>query len=89
MLLIELLPPALNEQLVTCYVDVASPYHMRQKELQETYHFDCGCNLCAVTKAGKVDPRWALRHQACGGPVPVPGMFGAAKVGEPLHKPAS
>ncbi|KAH8079697.1 hypothetical protein HD553DRAFT_326416 [Filobasidium floriforme] len=61
-----------EEEVSTCYVDVASPYHMRQKELQETYHFDCRCSLCTITQAGKVDPRWALRHPACGGPVQMP-----------------
>ncbi|KAJ9117428.1 hypothetical protein QFC22_004278 [Naganishia vaughanmartiniae] len=61
--------------IVTSYIDVSLPRHMRQKDLMERYHFTCSCSLCEryaprTTETGKrkarvVDPRWCMFHPAC------------------------
>ncbi len=62
------------EQILTSYIDVALPFHLRQSELKETYHFDCRCTLCLKSlekvqpgKGAWVDPRWAVKHPGCAG----------------------
>lgn len=39
-------PIARNEQIVLSYIDATNPHHVRQKELQERYFFDCKCSKC-------------------------------------------
>jgi len=60
------------------------PYHLRQKELKERYHFDCICDLCQKSSQAEkesspswVDPRWAVKHPGCvkNGSAAMPGMF--------------
>ena len=45
-------PIARDEQIVVSYVDATNPRHVRQKELQDKYFFECECSKCSnyVTK---------------------------------------
>ncbi|KAJ4479084.1 hypothetical protein J3R30DRAFT_3702122 [Lentinula aciculospora] len=45
-------------QILTSYIDVTLPTHLRQQSLNETYHFNCLCHLC--TTVDTVDLRAAL-----------------------------
>ncbi|KAF7503433.1 hypothetical protein GJ744_003763 [Endocarpon pusillum] len=50
--IIALRPIARDEQIVVSYIDATNPRHVRQKELQDKYFFDCACSKCSdyVTK---------------------------------------
>lgn len=55
-----------EEELTTCYIDVADPFAQRQAILQQRYAFECNCPLCLkskkalVGKRAKVEAREAL-----------------------------
>lgn len=51
-----------DEEILTAYIDISVPKHIRQADLQDRYHFSCDCDLCE--KEG-VDPRWAVKHSGC------------------------
>lgn len=38
---------ARGEQIFLSYIDATNPRHVRQKELQERYFFDCKCSKCS------------------------------------------
>ncbi|KAG8975731.1 hypothetical protein FRC05_005249 [Tulasnella sp. 425] len=68
---------AAGEEILTSYVDVSLPRHLRIKELQERYMFTCTCSACSRAEDGTVDPREAMKCErpGCRGliPLPVPG----------------
>ncbi|KZT10501.1 SET domain-containing protein [Laetiporus sulphureus 93-53] len=69
--LVSIKPIIPDEEVITSYIDVTLPKHVRQKELQETYNFTCKCRLC--TKALAVDPRESIWcPKSCGGTCPAP-----------------
>lgn len=61
-----------GEELLTSYVDLGLPKHLRQAELKERYFFDCSCSLCS--ESGGIDPRQAFmcRSKSCSGQLPMP-----------------
>ncbi|KAJ7596939.1 hypothetical protein C8J56DRAFT_1001009 [Mycena floridula] len=60
-----------EEEILTSYIDVTLPRDRRQKDLIETYNFECRCELC--THPPPVDLREALWcPKACGGICPIP-----------------
>ena len=50
--ILALRPIARDEQIVVSYIDATNPRHVRQKELQDKYFFECACSKCSnyVTK---------------------------------------
>ncbi|KAL6299437.1 hypothetical protein BKA93DRAFT_742312 [Sparassis latifolia] len=60
-----------DEEVLTAYVDTTLPQAKRQRELEETYNFSCGCALCS--KKLTIDPRASMWcPEKCGGTCPVP-----------------
>jgi hypothetical protein len=51
-----------DEEVLTAYIDISVPKHIRQADLKDRYHFVCDCTLCQKTG---VDPRWVVRHPGC------------------------
>lgn len=72
-----------NPQILTSYIDVSLPRHLRQRELKERYGFDCECSLCKRydPARGRVDPRWCMYDPGCdrAGVVAMPGAFSAGE----------
>jgi hypothetical protein len=68
-----------KSQILTSYIDVSLPRHLRQKDLEARYGFTCACTLCGRfdPARGKVDPRWCIYHPGCdrAGLVAMPGAF--------------
>ncbi|WWC72282.1 uncharacterized protein I206_106244 [Kwoniella pini CBS 10737] len=64
-----------DEEVLTSYIDISSPYHIRQAELLERYRFKCDCVLCEKSNGdeGWVDPRWCVKHIGCKGKGKMPG----------------
>lgn len=56
-----------GQEVLTSYVDVSLPRHMRQTDLKKQYGFDCDCTLCALDLTTNVDPNWCVRHASHGG----------------------
>ncbi|KAG8982437.1 hypothetical protein FRB90_006789, partial [Tulasnella sp. 427] len=52
------IPP--GEEILTSYVDISLPRHLRIKELKERYMFTCVCSACSNDEEGHVDPREAM-----------------------------
>ncbi|KIO17648.1 hypothetical protein M407DRAFT_32673, partial [Tulasnella calospora MUT 4182] len=65
---------AAGEEILTSYVDISLPRHLRIKELQERYMFTCTCTACSRVKDGTVDPREAMKCErpGCSGLIPLP-----------------
>ncbi|RDB18387.1 Histone-lysine N-methyltransferase ASHR1 [Hypsizygus marmoreus] len=60
-----------DEEILTSYIDTTLPKDQRQKALQETYNFDCSCDLCKIST--EIDPREAIWcPNSCGGTCPAP-----------------
>ncbi|WVR09666.1 hypothetical protein IAU60_006741 [Kwoniella sp. DSM 27419] len=57
---------ASQEEILTAYIDVATPYSARQAELLDRYRFECECKLCQYRRQPQwVDPRHCVWHQGC------------------------
>ncbi|KIM40724.1 hypothetical protein M413DRAFT_446114 [Hebeloma cylindrosporum] len=64
---------SVDDEILTAYIDTTLPRDLRQKHLRETYHFTCGCNLCAPPTDASVDWREAMWcPKKCGGICPLP-----------------
>lgn len=64
-----------GQEVLTSYVDVSLPRHLRQADLKKQYGFDCDCSLCSKDLNTAADPRWSVFHPACAknGTGPMPG----------------
>ncbi|GHJ85143.1 hypothetical protein NliqN6_1545 [Naganishia liquefaciens] len=69
-----------GQEILTSYIDVSLPRHLRQRELKERYGFDCVCCICSRydPAKGRVDPRWCMYHPGCGqaGIITIPDLTG-------------
>ncbi|KZT66576.1 SET domain-containing protein [Daedalea quercina L-15889] len=69
--LVAIKPIAPEDEVTISYIDVTLPRELRQKELKETYNFECKCTLCSTQQ--HEDPRTAmLCPKRCGGIRPAP-----------------
>ncbi|KAL7424017.1 hypothetical protein Q5752_001602 [Cryptotrichosporon argae] len=77
-----------GDEVLTSYVDVSDPYHVRQEALLERYGFKCDCTLCAAFTPTSIDPMWCVMHEECGGRARMPKLEGerAERVCENGHR---
>ncbi|KAF9525238.1 hypothetical protein CPB83DRAFT_870963 [Crepidotus variabilis] len=62
----------LMQVILTSYIDTSLPRALRQKQLRETYYFNCRCSLC-TQKSDFIDLREAMFcSKRCGGMCPLP-----------------
>ncbi|KAG8892979.1 hypothetical protein FRC00_011253, partial [Tulasnella sp. 408] len=75
---------AAGEEVLTSYVDISLPRHLRIKDLQERYMFTCTCTACSRVEDGTADPREAMKCErpGCNGliPLPAPGTESRKKL---------
>lgn len=54
-----------GEELCISYLNLSHPEPLRREELQESYHFLCGCALCAGNEEAKEKSRKRLIELMC------------------------
>ncbi|EJD41974.1 hypothetical protein AURDEDRAFT_105699 [Auricularia subglabra TFB-10046 SS5] len=65
-----------EEEVLTSYVDISLPRHLRRRDLKETYNFTCNCSACSSLDDPSVgDPRYAVWcPKGCGGVCRIPEL---------------
>lgn len=66
-----------NDEILTSYVDLSIPRHLRQAELFDRYRFHCDCALCDKSKDPSwLDPRESLMcvKKGCDGMAKLPDL---------------
>lgn len=63
-----------GEEILTSYIDISLPRHLRRRDLKETYNFVCDCSACSSLDDPNVpDLRYALWcPKECGGQCRIP-----------------
>ncbi|WRT69965.1 uncharacterized protein IL334_006956 [Kwoniella shivajii] len=72
-----------GEEILTSYIDISCPYHIRQSDILERYRFKCNCVLCEKSKDDEsnwMDPRWCIRHVGCRNGIGKDGKEGKARM---------
>ncbi|KAH7096107.1 hypothetical protein BKA62DRAFT_720700 [Auriculariales sp. MPI-PUGE-AT-0066] len=73
MALVALCDMAPGDEILTSYIDISQPRHLRQSQLLGTYGFTCTCTLCSTTSEALPDARWCvLCPRNCGGRCSLP-----------------